>query len=237
MNRALLASLAALILAVVARADLAPAEQPTPDHRSERIVAALSLSDPAVSAQVLEVLSAHAVALRSFHAQHDSDLKKSWATFTKTRGGKDPVAAAAALSAIDKIYLEFKPEHDAFLAKLGAKLTPAQVIVVKDRLVEEKASKYDLTFHTYRELFPKLTEAQSAFIASRLSLARDEAMDGQSSAEKAMMFKRHKDEIEAYLKSQGYDVKGAYYEFGQKQLKEKAARPGRDEAEPDKKDP
>lgn len=189
-----------------------------PDHRSERAIAALELADPAQAASLMQTVAAHQADLRSWHAGNDARLKPAWARWAQARNRHDPAQVAAALAAVDAIYASLQLEHDRFLQALAAKLTPEQVGVVEDRLIDDHSElgRYQSTYRVYLQEFPALTEDQKAFVAEHLRLARTQAVDAQSSAEKADIFKRHKDEIEGYLSAQGYDVKNMIRAFGQK---------------------
>lgn len=216
-----------LLLATVAfAAGFAAAAPNPPDHRSERVVAALHLSDPGVAARVLRALTAHAEASREWHAAHGAELKQLWARWAKARNRHDPAAVQAALAQIDRVYAGFRPEHDRLLSELRAVLSPAQLATAEDRLIDDRnpTGRVEITYRVYLEEFPDLTPPQKAYIMDRLSAARTAAIDAESSAEKASIFKRRKDEIEAYLGAQGYDVKGMIRAFGQRPQAESGAR-------------
>lgn len=185
------------------------------------IVSALKLEDAAQAAKVHDLLAAQFAAWKTWHAQNDARLKELWAQYNKARGTKDQKIIDAAMAKIDDVYATFQPQHDAFRTKLAALLTPAQIETVEDVLT---VNKVKVTFHAYGQIFSGLTDAQKAFILEKLKAAREEAIDAGSMAEKSAFFKKYKDQIEAYLTAQGYDVKQAYKDFVAKQKAEAAAR-------------
>jgi hypothetical protein len=107
-----------------------------------------------------------------------------------------------------------KPLHEQFLAKLATELTPDQIDKVKDKMTYNRLqSNYD----SYCSVVPGLTDADKAKIMEMLKEAREEAMDGGSSTEKAEIFQKHKERINAYLGTRGHDVAKAYAEWRAKQ--------------------
>lgn len=183
------------------------------------ILAALQLPEP-LAGQVHDILAAHLQTLNAWHATNDTRIKPLWNQFNKARARQNEAAADAALAAIDQVYASLKPEHAAFLARLGAVLDPRQVATVKDVLT---INKVEITMHAYGEIFAGLTAAQSAVLRQNLEAAREEAIDAGAMTEKSAFFKKYKIKIEAYLTAQGYNVKQCYRDFVARQKAAKAA--------------
>jgi len=183
------------------------------------IMAALKLSDPEKAARVHDIIAAHLKVLNAWHAENDAQIKPLWNAFSKAHG-KNEAAADAALAKIDDVYASCKKEHDQFLADLSSRLTPEQVETVKDVLT---INKVRITFNAYGQIFHGLTDAQKAFILANLKAAREAAIDAGAMTEKSLFFKKYKVKIEAYLTTQGYDVKQAYKDFVAKQKAATAA--------------
>ena len=189
-------------------------------HAGE-IMAALKLEDAAKAAKVHDILVAQFAAWKAWHAQNDARLKELWAAYGKARGTKNQTNIDNAMAKIDAVYATFKPQHDEFQARLSTLLTPEQIETVEDVLT---INKVKITYHAYGEIFPGLTDEQKAFILKKLKAARTEAIDAGSMTEKSAFFKKYKDQIEAYLTAQGYDVKQSYKTFVAKQKAEQAAK-------------
>ena len=102
-----------------------------------------------------------------------------------------------------------------FLAGLQADLAPAQVDAVKDKLTN---NKLPLTYKVYHQILPNLTQEDDREILTQLQKAREECLYVKNVDEMTPIFKKHKTEIEHYLKSRGYDWDKAYKTFvdGQK---------------------
>lgn len=212
---------------VTAPATAAPASAPADkdqagyEKHTKAVMDALKLDDPARAAKVHDIMLAQFAAWKAWHARNDAQLKELWAQYGKARSTKNQTNIDNAMSAIDAVYATFKPQHDAFKTKLAAVLTPQQVETVADVLTINKVT---ITYNAYGEIFPGLTDEQKAFILKKLKAAREEAIDAGAMTEKSAFFKKYKDQIEAYLTAQGYDVKQSYKDFGAKQKAEAAAK-------------
>lgn len=193
---------------------LADQEAQTLQKHLKPVLTALNLKAADQEAKVREILGAQFKAWNAWHARNDAQLKALWNQFNKARGKQDEAGADAALAKIDGVYAGFKPQHEAFLAKLSSVLTPAQIETVEDALT---INKVRITFNAYGEIFPGLTKEQKAFILTKLKAAREEAIDAGAMTEKSAFFKKYKIKIEAYLTAQGYDVKQSYKDFVAKQ--------------------
>lgn len=112
--------------------------------------------------------------------------------------------------------------HERFLARLAGELTPDQVETVKDKMTYGKVK---VTFDAYCQIVPALTDSDKAKIMELLKLAREEAIDGGSTAEKSRVFQKYKDQINAWLDAHGHDVAKAYRDWEAKQPKQEAGAP------------
>lgn len=191
------------------------------EKHASAVLDALKLDDAARAAKVHDILVAQFAAGKAWHAQNDARLKELWGQYGKARSTRDPTIIDNAVSKIDAVYASFKPQHDAFKTRLAAILPPEQIETVEDAIT---INKVKITFNAYGEIFHGLTDAQKAFILKKLKAAREEAIDAGAMTEKSAFFKKYKDQIEAYLTAQGYDVKQCYKDFGAKQKAEMAAK-------------
>jgi len=166
--------------------------------RSAQIVKALDLGDQAKADKVQDILVAQYCALNAWHNEIDSKLK------------------GAAKEQASEIRAAIKPIHDAFLAKLGAELTPEQVEIVKDKMTYGKVK---VTYDAYVEIVQTLTSEQKEKILAMLKDAREEAIDGGSSEEKSAIFNKYKGRINNYLSSQGIDMKQKTKEWNERRKK------------------
>jgi hypothetical protein len=113
---------------------------------------------------------------------------------------------------------ECKPLHDQFVSKLSAVLTPEQIEKVKNQMTYNKVK---VTYDTYSAVVPDLSESERARIMEELKLAREDALDAGSSAEKFEIFQKYKDRINEFLSTNGRDVKTALKEWEARQEAEK----------------
>ncbi len=195
------------------------------EKRANAILKQLNLGDADKEAKVKAILIAHAEAQKAWHQKNDEQIGQLWNQFNKARSKTNQPAADAVMDKMDVVYADFKPEHDAFLAKLAAVLTPEQVESVKDTMT---INKVKITFNAYQQIFHGLTPEQNEFILKNLKAAREEAMDAaEIKKEGSAFFKKYKIKIEAYLTAQGYDVKKSYVEFVAKQKAEMAGKAGK----------
>ncbi len=109
--------------------------------------------------------------------------------------------------------------HANFLARLGKELSPEQVDTVKDKMTYGKVK---VTYDAYCDIIPGLTDADKAKIMELLKVARDEAIEGGSAAEKSRIFQKYKDQINAYLDAHGHNVAQSYKVWEAKQAKAEA---------------
>jgi hypothetical protein len=207
--------------AAVSSPSSADRDKATFEKHTKPVMDALKLTDAAKAAKVHDIMVAQFASWKTWHDTNDTQIKELWNKFNKARSTQNETNADAALAQIDAVYATFKPQHDAFIAKLGTVLTPAQIETVEDTLT---INKVKITYHAYGEIFHGLTDAQNAFIMKELKAAREEAIDAGAMTEKSAFFKKYKIQIEAYLTAQGYDVKQSYKDFVAKQKADMAKK-------------
>jgi len=196
-------------------------DQATYEKHTRPVMNALKLEDADKAAKVHDIMVAQFAALRSWHATNDARIKDLWNQFNKARAAQNQTNADQIMSQIDSAYATFKPQHEAFIAKLADVITPEQIETIEDAIT---INKVEITYRAYGEIFSGLTDKQKAFILENLKAARKEAVDAGSMPEISAFFKKYKIKIEAYLTAQGYDVKQAYRDFVAKQKAEAAAK-------------
>ena len=203
--RRLFVLLALLPLALRA-GDAPPAPDATLVQRAEKIVAALDLADAAQATRVRDVVAGQYAALRPVHEARDAAIQAA-----RSRADSDKAAAEAALqSARDTATARQTELHYAFLARLSAELSPAQVEKIKDGMTYGVLPN---TFKVYQEMLPDLSAGQRTQILAWLIEAREHAMDASTSQEKHGWFGKYKGRINNYLSKAGYDMKKAEREM------------------------
>lgn len=200
-----------------AGAPAAPIDQHTLDKRTSGVLKRLQLSDAAQKEAVLQILEQHFRALYDWHQQHDPELAGLWKRWAdaRTQDAKDETKAAAVVAEIRATYASLQPQHQSFLQALAKHLTPEQVEAVKDAMTSSPGMRR--TYEAYLKMIPTFTDEEKAFIAGKLLVAREMAMDAVSDKEKANLFKTQKVQVEAYIDAQGYDYRAAYKAFANNQ--------------------
>lgn len=173
------------------------------EKRTDKILAALHLADPAQSARVHDILIAH------YRALHDWQSTYQPAGEHFSKADKDP-AAQAALAKI----------HNQFNSDLSSVLTPDQVEAVKDQLT---VNKVHVTYDAYVQIVPNLTDDDKTHILDYLKQAREQAIDAGSMQDKSAIFKVYKGKINIYLTAHGHNVSQAYKDWGAAQKAKAAA--------------
>ncbi|HEX2860236.1 MAG TPA: DUF3826 domain-containing protein, partial [Lacunisphaera sp.] len=151
-------------------------------------------------------------ALRVVHATRDNGL-------TLARELPDKAASEKTQAGIrDSATARQTQLHYAFVARLAAELTPAQVDQIKDGMTYGVAPN---TFRVYQEMLPNLTADQKTQILAWLTEAREHAMDASTSDEKHAWFGKYKGRINNYLAKAGIDMKQAEKDmFARKKAKQ-----------------
>ncbi|HTR42560.1 MAG TPA: DUF3826 domain-containing protein, partial [Pseudomonadales bacterium] len=173
------------------------------EKRTLKIMQALSISDAAKSNRVQVLIIANYHALRARDEAIDDSLSSLSADSSEWHMQKNTMILAMC-----------QPFHDQFIAALSRELTPDQIETIKDQLTYGKVK---FTYDAYCSIIPGLTDEQKAKILDLLKQARDMAMEGGSSGEKNVIFQKYKDQINAYLKTQGIDVDKAIQDWTKQQ--------------------
>ncbi|OIR08090.1 hypothetical protein GALL_95890 [mine drainage metagenome] len=170
--------------------------------RAEKIAKDLHLGDAAKTARVSNIIARQYYDLGLIQAAYDDALKSAKSEDhhdKKAFAHAKAAALAAENAATDKL-------HGAYLARLGAELTPEQIDAVKDGMTYHVV---EVTYRVYQEMLPTLTPEQKAQIHAWLVEAREHAMDAGTSKAKHAWFGKYKGRINIYLTKQGYDLKAA----------------------------
>jgi hypothetical protein len=182
-----------------------PASDPDPNYtrvitgRADNIVKTLEISDVNKRTRVRDNIVQQYRDLNAIHTQRDKDVEAAAKIATDKTS-----AEARAKSIWEQANLRIKQLHQSYLAKLSAELTPDQVDQVKNGMTY---GVLPVTYRAYLAQVPELTEAQKQQIMAYLMEARELAMDGGTSEEKHMWFRKYKGRINNYLSAQGYKLK------------------------------
>lgn len=173
------------------------------ERRTEDIMNRLALTDSSKAEKVRKAILAQYRSLRARDESIDTKLKAAGKDASETE--KQRASLFQSLS---------KPLHDEFLKTLSAELTPEQVDLVKDRMTYGKVK---FTYDAYCQIIPGLTDDEKKKVLEMLKQARDEAIDGGSVGQKSQIFQKYKNQINAYLDSQGHDTAKALKDWDAKQ--------------------
>jgi len=182
------------------------------DKRAADILKALALQDEVKAGRVRDAILAQYRSLRA----RDEAIDTMFQSLSKNTPGIETNRGAILKVLSQQL-------HDGFLKRLAADLTPEQIEQVKDKMTYNKVK---VTYEAYCQIVPKLSDAEKAKILEMLKIAREEAIDGGSADEKASIFQRHKDQINAVLNANGHDVIKATKEWETKQAAAKSTASG-----------
>jgi hypothetical protein len=166
--------------------------------RSQKIVDQLGIQDTAKARTVRDVI---VLQYRHLGQVHDSREAAKAALKKEHLAGSVASLRSKQLDTISD--LELEKWHRYFIGQLGALLTPAQIVTVKNAMTY---NVLNVTYKGYLEMIPSLTAAQKTQIMANLIEAREYAMDGGSSEEKHWWFGKYKGRINNYLSAQGYNL-------------------------------
>ena len=166
--------------------------------RSQKIVDKLGISDPAVAADVLNIIANRYFELNDIYAEYDAAVaavKESVADAEL----KNRIVDGAKKMADSNLYRT----HFAFPAALSIYLTDSQIEVVKDGMT---FGVVGVTYTAYCDMIPTLTDEEKSQSMAWLREARELAMDASNSENKHKVFGNYKGRINNYLSSRGYDL-------------------------------
>lgn len=175
----------------------------TVEDRALRIMTALALTDAAKSNRVHAAIVAHYHALRARDEAIDAELSGLVRDSAEWQAQRDAMFAPMS-----------KPLHDRFIAAVSQDLTPEQLEKLKDKMTY---GKLQFTYNAYCSIVPNLTDADKAKIMDLLKQAREAAIDGGSAGQKSAIFQTYKDQINAYLATEGHDVAKETKEWTERQ--------------------
>lgn len=174
-------------------------------ERARKIVNTLGIDDPAAALEVCNLIADQYRSLSTLHDTRDAQIRA-----VQSQAGDNPDSAKPAIQALNDMTQALKDQlHTRYLLKLSALLTAAQIDQVKDGMTY---GIVQVTYNSYLEMLPELTESQKAAVMGYLVEAREIAMDAGSSKEKHEWFGKYKGRINNYLSAQGYDLKKASQE-------------------------
>lgn len=191
-----LAAFAALAFSGAAATAADPGYAATARARADKIVATLSIADPAQAGRVRNLIAGQYQALHDLHARRDTAL---------TAANPAEAARVRAESDADLAVL-----HARYLRALGSELTVDQIDRIKDGMTY---GVLPITLRAYVELLPQLTGEQRERIRAWLEEAREQAMAAGTSREKHAVFGRYKGRINNFLSAAGHDLKQAEREL------------------------
>lgn len=200
MNPLRLLLIAALLPLLALAGDPPPPPKPALVQRAEKIVTTLQLNDPTQAARITELVARQYEQLSLVHDQRDTALKLAKESTDK------PTADRQRTYAVEIATGRLASLHFAFVARLSAELTPAQVDQIKDGMTFGVAPN---TLRVYQQMLPNLTAEQRIQIHAWLLEAREHAMQAGSAEEKHSWFGKYKGRINNYLSRAGIDMKAA----------------------------
>ncbi len=179
--------------------------------RADKILAPLKIDDDARRSRVRDLIAQQYVALSRRQAEFEGRQKS-----TSKDSASDAEHRSIRAAIAQETDFELFTIHRAFVARLGAELSPEQVDAVKNGITY---GVVPITYRRYLELLPELTAEQKAVVLANLLEAREYAMDAGSSEKKHAWFDKFKGRINNYLSSQGYNLKQAEQDWQAKHQK------------------
>lgn len=179
-----------------------PAYTKVIEERAAKIVQTLGIEDVARRGQVQELIAEQYRSLGMVHDACQAQIKA-----VESLAADSPEAKTLAIQTLKDLRQNLLNHlHTRYLVRLSALLTPEQIETVKDGMTY---GLVQVTYNSYLEMLPELTEEQKTVIRDYLVEAREMAMDASSSNEKHRWFGKYKGRINNYLSAQGYDLKKA----------------------------
>lgn len=174
--------------------------------RSRKIVDELGLTNDSVATQVTNIVANRYFKLNDIYDARDAKIK-----FAKDSLDGDARRSAVGIANSETDAALYRC-HFEFPADLSIYLTPEQVDAVKDGMTYGVVK---VTYDSYLDMIPTLTEDEKEQILAWLIEARELAIDAENSKKKHETFGKYKGRINNYLAKQGYDLQAerdAWYE-------------------------
>lgn len=174
--------------------------------RSRKIVDNLGLTDDNGATQVTNIIANRYFKLNDIYEARDAKIKFA----------KDSLQGDAKKSMVENAGKEADAAlyrcHFEFPADLSIYLSPEQIEAVKDGMTYNVVK---VTYDSYLDMIPKLTDEEKIQIHAWLIEARELAIDAENSKKKHETFGKYKGRINNYLSARGYDMQAerdAWYE-------------------------
>jgi hypothetical protein len=223
MNNARIAWLVVFVVACLAWASLARAQQSPEDRaksdadqekRAAQWVESLKLDDAGKATRVKDVIVTHLKVVRDWHNEHP---------FSTVPEGINPLSGKP-LSNLDRQVIADsampRSAHEALMTGLRKDLSAEQVEAILDKYTEGKVA---FTMKGYKAIVPDLTPEEEATILAFLQQAREQAVDFKGSKLISAIFEIYKTKSEQYLNSKGRDWKALYKAYTDAVKAKKAA--------------
>lgn len=176
-------------------------------------VNSLNLNDKAKEDRVINVITDHLMAVRTWHNEHSID---------EVPEGINPYTGDL-LSKMDRqIIVDSalpKSVHESLMSGLRQDLTEDQVEAILDKYTVGKVA---FTLKGYKAIVPDLTAEEEAVIVKNLKTAREQAVDFKSMKEISAIFEIYKTKNENYLNMHGRNWHQLYKDFVNRIKAEKA---------------
>jgi hypothetical protein len=176
--------------------------------RAEKIVATLEISDSPKAKEVVSLIADQYKNLNTIYTDRDNQIQ-----VIKQKGLEKDVADVEIKAVEGRVENKLELLHQKFLAALASRLSPAEVIKVKDGMTY---NVLNVTYTAFLDMIPSLTNVQKDQIMTWLVEAREHAMDAESSEKKHWWFGKYKGRINNYLAAQGYDLQKERKEWEQR---------------------
>ena len=182
--------------------------------KSEQIVAALALNNPAKEVAVLEAVKKHRTAVVEWHNTHPYTTIPEVDATT----GRKLYDIEREMLADQQIPKSVRKE---LMKVLKKHLTPEQIIQVWDGYTIGKVA---FTMKGYYAIIPDLTAKEAAALEGYLKQAREEALECRRMKGISQVFEVYKTKCEQYLIANGRDWRALFKAYVDKRNAEKAAQ-------------
>jgi mRNA-degrading endonuclease RelE of RelBE toxin-antitoxin system len=183
--------------------------------RSAKIVEKLNISDSGKFRKTVDVIAWQYRNLNDIYKRRDNAMKQ-----LKEAAGAGSKPDTTLTKAVDaSVNKSLDSLHKTYLKQLGKLLNEHQVEEVKNGMTY---NVLNVTYTSYLDMVPSLTEPQKKQLYDWLVEAREHAMDAESSDKKHWWFGKYKGRINNYLSKEGYDIQKERADWEQR-LKERQA--------------